>query len=106
MYMKGKNYKVKRLWVKGGMRLSLQKHSHRDEHWIIVKGPVEMRVGGLIEVVQENESRMIKRGEKHRLENPNDYEVEVIEVQYGAYLSEDDIERYEDDYGRINQEVI
>jgi len=93
-------YKVKKLWVHPGARLSLQSHKDRDEHWVVVKGPATIWIDDSIENVMENENRIIPRGAKHRLENKNDYEIIVIEVQYGHYLGEDDIIRYEDDYQR------
>ncbi|MDH5681604.1 MAG: phosphomannose isomerase type II C-terminal cupin domain [Spirochaetota bacterium] len=93
-------YKVKKLWVRPGARLSLQSHKKRDEHWVVVKGPATIWIDENIEDVRENENKMIPRGAKHRLENKNDYEIIVIEVQYGDYLGEDDIVRYEDDYQR------
>ncbi len=95
------HYKVKKLWVNPHSRLSLQSHKNRDEHWVVIKGPATIWINDSIEEVQENESRFVPRNVKHRLENKNDYPITIIEVQYGTYLGEDDITRYEDDYKRV-----
>lgn len=96
----GARYQVKRIKVKPGERLSLQKHHHRAEHWIVVHGTAEVTRGEDTFVLAENESTYIPLGVKHRLANPGKLPLELIEVQVGAYLGEDDIVRFEDVYGR------
>lgn len=96
----GDRYQVKRIMVKAGGRLSLQKHHHRAEHWIVVHGTALVTIGGVQKNVHENESIYIAIGAEHRLENPGKIPVELIEVQTGSYLGEDDIVRIEDDYRR------
>jgi len=96
----GARYQVKRIKVKPGERLSLQKHHHRAEHWIVVHGTAEVTRGEDTFVLAENESTYIPLGVKHRLANPGKLPLELIEVQVGPYLGEDDIVRYEDVYGR------
>lgn len=96
----GEGHQVKRLEVRPGAALSLQVHRRRSEHWVVVRGSVEVTRGGDTFVLRENESAYIPAGVRHRLTNPGDVPVEVIEVQAGDYLGEDDIERFEDDYGR------
>jgi len=93
-------YKVKRIVVKPGNKLSLQKHFHRSEHWIVVKGTAEVTVGDDVRTVHENESIYIPIGSVHRLANPGKIPLELIEVQVGSYLGEDDIVRLKDIYGR------
>lgn len=93
-------FQVKRITVKPGQRLSLQKHHHRAEHWIVVNGTARVTCGDKEFLLAENESTYIPIGEKHRLENPGKIPLELIEVQSGDYLGEDDIERFEDEYGR------
>ena len=93
-------YKVKRIVVKPGSMLSLQKHFHRSEHWVVVKGTAEVTLGGEVRVVHENESIYIPIGSVHRLANPGKIPLELIEVQSGSYLGEDDIQRFDDVYGR------
>jgi len=95
------NYKIKRIVVKPGKRLSLQKHFHRSEHWIVVSGTALIRVGDKEAVVRSNESTYIPIGELHRLENPGKVDVVLIEAQVGSYLGEDDIVRVEDDFKRV-----
>ena len=95
------NYKIKRIVVKPGRRLSLQKHFHRSEHWIVVSGTALVRVGQKELLVRPNESTYIPMGELHRLENPGKVDVVLIEAQVGAYLGEDDIVRVEDDFKRV-----
>ncbi len=95
------NYKIKRIVVKPGRRLSLQKHFHRSEHWIVVSGTALVRVGQKEVLVRPNESTYIPMGELHRLENPGKVDVVLIEAQVGAYLGEDDIVRVEDDFKRV-----
>ena len=96
----GERHQVKRIVVKAGGRLSLQKHHHRSEHWIIVRGTAQVTVNELVKIVHENESIYIPIGATHRLENPGKIPLELIEVQTGSYLGEDDIIRIEDDYQR------
>ncbi len=96
----GSRFKVKRIQVKPGASLSLQKHHHRAEHWIVVTGTAEITNGEKILTLSENQSTYIPLGEVHRLANPGAIPLEIIEVQSGGYLGEDDIIRYEDVYGR------
>lgn len=93
-------FKVKRIQVKPKATLSLQKHHHRAEHWIVVKGTAEVTCGEKISLLTENQSIYIPLGEVHRLANPGVIPLEIIEVQSGSYLGEDDIVRFEDTYGR------
>ena len=86
--------------VKPGASLSLQKHHHRAEHWIVVKGTAEVTNGETVTLLGENQSTYIPLGQKHRLTNPGKVPLEIIEVQSGSYLGEDDIVRFEDVYGR------
>ncbi len=99
----GERFQVKRIGVKPGASLSLQKHHHRAEHWIVVKGTAEVTRGQEVFLVSENQSTYIPIGELHRLHNPGKLELEMIEVQSGSYLGEDDIVRLEDRYGRQPQ---
>ena len=92
---------VKRIIVKPGSALSLQKHYHRAEHWIVVKGTARITIGEKEVVLREDQSTYIPVGTKHRLENPGKIPLELIEVQTGSYLGEDDIERFDDKYGRV-----
>ena len=96
----GDRFQVKRIAVKPGASLSLQKHHHRAEHWIVVKGAAEVTRGSEIFLLTENQSTYIPIGEVHRLHNPGKADLEMIEVQSGSYLGEDDIVRLEDIYGR------
>jgi mannose-1-phosphate guanylyltransferase/mannose-6-phosphate isomerase len=96
----GGRHQVKRICVKPGARLSLQKHHHRSEHWVVVAGTAEVTRGDRVETVYENESVYIPSGTVHRLANPGKILLELIEVQSGSYLGEDDIVRLEDDYDR------
>src|SRR5690606_2332308 len=91
-------FKVKRIQVKPGASLSLQKHHHRAEHWIVVKGTAEITIGKKVILLTENQSTYIPVGETHRLANPGTIQLEIIEVQSGSYLGEDDIVRFEDSY--------
>lgn len=97
----GDRYKVKKLVIKPGEVLSLQKHYHRAEHWVVVKGTAAVIKDGEHHYVTENQSIYIAQHENHRLKNPGKIDLIVIEVQTGSYLGEDDIERLEDVYGRI-----
>jgi mannose-1-phosphate guanylyltransferase/mannose-6-phosphate isomerase len=96
----GERFQVKRIVVKPGATLSLQKHYHRAEHWIVVKGTAEVTRGNETFLLTENQSTYIPIGEMHRLHNPGKTQLEMIEVQSGSYLGEDDIVRFEDSYGR------
>jgi mannose-1-phosphate guanylyltransferase/mannose-6-phosphate isomerase len=96
----GERFQVKRLFVKPGASLSLQMHKHRTEHWVVVKGTAEVTRDGETYEVRENESTYIPLGKTHRLRNPGEHGLELIEVQSGSYLGEDDIVRLDDTYGR------
>ena len=96
----GTRFKVKRIQVKPGASLSLQKHHHRAEHWVVVTGTAEISCGDKKLLLTENQSTYIPLGEVHRLANPGTIPLEIIEVQSGSYLGEDDIVRFEDHYGR------
>ena len=96
----GSRYQVKRITVKPGAKLSVQMHHHRSEHWVIVSGVAKVRNGDEIFLLSENESTYIPAGVIHALENPGKVQLEMIEVQSGSYLGEDDIVRFEDIYGR------
>ena len=96
----GARFKVKRIQVKPNASLSLQKHFHRAEHWIVVKGTAEITNGDKTILLTENQSTYIPLGEVHRLFNPGTIPLEIIEVQTGSYLGEDDIVRFDDSYGR------
>lgn len=98
----GERFQVKRLIVKPGASLSLQMHHHRAEHWVVVKGTAKVTRGEEIILLHENQSTYIPIGTKHRLENPGNTPLEIIEVQSGSYLGEDDIVRFEDRYNRHN----
>jgi mannose-1-phosphate guanylyltransferase/mannose-6-phosphate isomerase len=97
----GERFKVKRIQVKPNASLSLQKHQHRAEHWIVVSGIAEITNGDRVLTLTENQSTYIPLGTVHRLANPGMTPLEIIEVQSGTYLGEDDIIRYRDDYGRV-----
>lgn len=97
----GERFQVKRIVVNPGASLSLQMHHHRAEHWIVVKGTAEVTNGEKVFLLGENESTFIPLGHVHRLRNPGKVPLEIIEVQSGSYLAEDDIVRFEDTYGRI-----
>ncbi len=97
----GTRFKVKRIQVKPGASLSLQKHAHRAEHWVVIKGTAEITNGEQVLTLSENQSTYIPPGTLHRLSNPGDIPLEIIEVQSGSYVGEDDIERFEDVYGRV-----
>ncbi|CAM5762482.1 mannose-1-phosphate guanylyltransferase/mannose-6-phosphate isomerase [Labrys miyagiensis] len=96
----GSRHQVKRIMVKPGGQLSLQKHHHRSEHWIIVRGAANVTINGNVKTLHENESIYIPLGATHRLENPGKIDLELIEVQTGSYFGEDDIIRIEDVYNR------
>ena len=97
----GERFQVKRIVVNPGASLSLQMHHHRAEHWIVVKGTARVTRGDDVFLLSENQSTYIPLGEKHRLENPGTIPLEIVEVQSGAYLGEDDIVRFEDRYQRV-----
>jgi mannose-1-phosphate guanylyltransferase/mannose-6-phosphate isomerase len=96
----GERFKVKRIQVKPGASLSLQMHHHRAEHWVVVKGIAEITNGEEVTTLTENQSTYIPKGQTHRLANPGTEPLEIIEVQSGGYLGEDDIVRFDDTYGR------
>ncbi|MBS0604820.1 MAG: mannose-1-phosphate guanylyltransferase/mannose-6-phosphate isomerase [Verrucomicrobia bacterium] len=98
----GTRYKIKRIVVDSGQRLSLQKHYHRSEHWVVVKGTAKVTIGDREQLVHENESVYVPKSEMHRLENPGKVPLELIEVQVGEYVGEDDIVRFDDIYGRAD----
>ncbi|WP_048646070.1 mannose-1-phosphate guanylyltransferase/mannose-6-phosphate isomerase [Nitratireductor soli] len=97
----GDRHQVKRITVKPGAKLSVQKHHHRAEHWVVVRGTAKVLKGAETIMLSENESTYIPLGEIHALENPGKIPLELIEVQSGSYLGEDDIVRLEDRYGRV-----
>jgi mannose-1-phosphate guanylyltransferase/mannose-6-phosphate isomerase len=96
----GERFQVKRIVVRPGATLSLQMHHHRAEHWVVVRGTAKVTRGEDTVLLSENQSTYIPLGVKHRLENPGQIPLEIIEVQSGSYLGEDDIVRFEDNYGR------
>ena len=96
----GDRFQVKRIMVNPGAILSLQLHRHRSEHWVIVQGTARVTCGDKTIILNENQSVFIPVGEKHRVENSGQVALEIIEVQSGSYLGEDDIVRLEDQYGR------
>ncbi|WP_119300603.1 mannose-1-phosphate guanylyltransferase/mannose-6-phosphate isomerase [Dongia deserti] len=100
----GDRYQVKRITVKPGCKLSMQFHHHRAEHWVVVRGTARVTCGTEVKLLHENQSTYIPLGEMHRLENPGMLDLELIEVQSGAYLGEDDIVRVDDAYGRTAAE--
>jgi len=101
----GERYQVKRITVKPGAKLSVQMHHHRAEHWIVVSGVAKVTNGDKTYLVTENQSTFIPIGQVHALENPGKILLELIEVQSGSYLGEDDIVRFEDRYGRIKTDI-
>ena len=96
----GEGYKVKRIEITPGHRLSLQCHAHRSEHWIVVAGTAKVTIGDRTSFVQAQESTFVPAGATHRIENPGPHPLTIIEIQNGVYLGEDDIVRLQDDYGR------
>src|SRR3989337_2973685 len=100
------NTKVKRIVVNPGARLSLQKHHHRCEHWVIVQGIAKVINGDITLILEENQSTYIPQNNLHRIENIGKIPLEIIEVEIGDYLEEDDIVRYEDDFGRVDSSVL
>jgi mannose-1-phosphate guanylyltransferase/mannose-6-phosphate isomerase len=99
----GSRFQVKRIVVKPGAKLSLQMHHHRAEHWVVVSGTALVTCDDRQFLLPENESTFIPQGAQHRLENPGKVPLHLIEVQSGGYLGEDDIVRFEDNYGRAPQ---
>ncbi|MCU0517345.1 MAG: phosphomannose isomerase type II C-terminal cupin domain [Oscillatoria sp. Prado101] len=97
----GRGYKIKRIEVKPGHRLSLQMHHHRSEHWIVVSGTAKVTCGDIEELISNNQSTYVPPCTSHRLENPGVIPLVLIEVQNGEYLGEDDIVRFQDDYARV-----
>lgn len=98
----GNGYKIKRIEVNPGHRLSLQMHHHRSEHWIVVSGTAKVVCGDKEEILATNQSTYVPQCTAHRLENPGVIKLVLIEVQNGEYLGEDDIIRFQDDYARHN----
>lgn len=96
----GEGYKVKRIEVNPGHRLSLQRHTHRSEHWIVVAGTARIVIADRTSLVHTQESTFVPAGTAHRIENPGPHPLIIIEIQNGLYLGEDDIVRLQDDYGR------
>ena len=96
----GDRWQVKLISVKSGGKLSLQKHHHRAEHWVIVSGTAKVEIDGKEMILCENQSNYTS-GKLHRLSNPGNIPLSLIEIQSGSYLGEDDIERFEDNYGRV-----
>ncbi len=96
----GPGYKIKRIEVNPGHRLSLQMHHHRSEHWIVLSGTAKVTCDDKIEVLEANQSTYVPQCSAHRLENPGVIQLVIIEVQNGEYLGEDDIIRFQDDYSR------
>lgn len=96
----GLRYKIKRVVVKPREKLSLQLHHHRSEHWVVVKGTAKVTIGDKEILIHENESAYVPKSTPHRLENPGKVSLEIIEVQNGEYVGEDDIVRIDDEYGR------
>ena len=96
----GKGYKIKRIEVNPGHRLSLQMHHHRSEHWIVVSGTAKVTCGDEEKILSSNQSTYVPQCTNHRLENPGVIKLVLIEVQNGQYLGEDDIIRFQDDYSR------
>jgi mannose-1-phosphate guanylyltransferase / mannose-6-phosphate isomerase len=99
----GDRFQVKCIMVSPGSTLSLQSHFHRSEHWVVVKGAMEVTKDGEVIVLAENQSTFVPVGSRHRMRNPGKIPAFLIEVQSGGYLGEDDIVRYEDVYGRVEK---
>jgi mannose-1-phosphate guanylyltransferase/mannose-6-phosphate isomerase len=99
----GARFQVKRIIVDPGETLSLQMHYHRSEHWVVVRGSAQVTVGDEVSILQENESTYIPAGTQHRLANPGKVPLELVEIQCGPYLGEDDIVRFDDQYGRAEK---
>ncbi len=101
--IKDNTWQVKLLKVKPGGKLSLQKHRYRSEHWVVVNGTAKVEIDGKEFILEENQSSYIPLGKKHRLSNAGNVDLKIIEVQSGSYLGEDDIERFDDEYGRVKK---
>ncbi len=101
---KNERYKIKRLLIHPGAKLSLQMHRHRSEHWVVVSGTAKVTCGEKVYEIHTNESTYIPMSTSHRLENPGKVPLQIIEVQNGEYLGEDDIVRFDDAYGRTNDQ--
>lgn len=99
----GPGFKIKRIEVRPGGRLSLQRHKHRSEHWVVISGEATVTAETSVSTLRANESTYIPIGSRHRLENLGSEVLQIIEVQVGSYVGEDDIERFEDQYGRVKQ---
>ncbi len=99
----GAGYKIKRIVVAPGHKLSLQRHEHRAEHWVVIQGSAKVTNGSSEIILKESESTFIPKGQKHRLENPSETPLVIIEVQTGGYVGEDDIQRFDDIYGRTTK---
>ena len=97
----GERYQAKRITVMSGAKLSVQMHHHRSEHWVVVSGTARVRNGDKTFLLSENESTYIPAGVIHSLENPGKVDLELIEIQTSTYLGEDDIVRFQDNYGRV-----
>ncbi|MDD4952337.1 MAG: phosphomannose isomerase type II C-terminal cupin domain, partial [Desulfovibrionaceae bacterium] len=97
----GPHYKIKRIRVNAGARLSSQMHHHRTEHWVVVHGTAVVEVAGVERTLVENQSIDIPKTSVHRLGNPGKVSLDIIEIQTGPYLGEDDIIRFDDVYGRV-----
>ena len=100
---KGVSWQVKKLEINPKSSISLQMHHHRSEHWVIVSGTAKVQIDNSVYLLNKNESIFVPLGSKHRLSNPGEYPLVLIEVQSGSYLGEDDIVRFEDNYGRVNK---
>ena len=100
------NHKIKNIKVTPGEKLSLQLHNHRSEHWVVVKGRACVHVDGEQRCLVGGESTFISVGVKHRLFNPGTEVLEIIEVQLGEYVGEDDIVRFDDEYGRVAEDCV
>ena len=98
-------WQVKLIEVNPGEKLSLQMHHHRSEHWIVVSGTARVEVDNKLEILFENQSTYIPLGKKHRLSNPGKIPLILIEVQSGSYVGEDDIVRFEDQYGEVKRKL-
>ncbi|HQA80603.1 MAG TPA: cupin domain-containing protein, partial [Methanoregulaceae archaeon] len=99
----GPSYRIKRITVPSGRRLSLQMHHHRSEHWVVVHGTAKVHIDGQEHLLRKGESTFVPIGAVHRLENPGLVPLEIIEVQIGEYIGEDDIVRMQDDYHRVEK---
>jgi mannose-1-phosphate guanylyltransferase/mannose-6-phosphate isomerase len=97
----GPSYRIKRITVPPGRRLSLQMHHHRSEHWVVVQGTAKVTIDDEVRLLRKGESTFVPIGAVHRLENPGLVPLDIIEVQIGEYIGEDDIVRFKDDYHRI-----